>query len=428
MALIALEVEGFTLRGEFTSANSEEWCDRRLLARIHRYTIDRLRSEIEPVTAADFLRFLFGWHHVSPDHRLDGPAALVAVLDLLEGFEMPLSAWEGNALPSRLRHYDPAWLDQLCLSGELAWARLYPPNAAPAENGSGGNGKRGRKSGATRSSPVSMVFRENLPTYLSLDSSKEPPALKGAAKDILELLQQRGASFMQDMARATGRLPAQVEEGLSELVARGLVTSDGFEGLRSLTSPARSKSLHRMRPGQRSVTKTMMAQRMGSGRWSLLDRNEDETEESVRTEFIARKLLRRYGVVFHRLLLREPHLPPWRDLLRVFRKLEARGEIRGGRFVAGFSGEQYALPHAISQLRAARRAKPDGTTVTVGGADPLNLVGILTPGQRVPSLPTNRVTYRDGVPEAVEIRGYLFRLETLVGDVATTQMTEALLL
>ena len=425
IALAALEAEGFALRGDFTGASAPEWCDRRLLARIHRYTLDRLRAEIEPVQAADFLRFLFAWHHVAPDSRLEGPAALVAILDLLEGFEMPLPAWEGHALPSRLRYYDPSWLDQLCLSGELAWARLYPPSSTQSENGDGRRGGNGRKSGATRASPIALVFRENLPTYLSLASGAANPPFKGAAADILDALRQRGASFMQDIARSTRRLPAQVEESLSELVARGVVTSDGFEGLRSLTSPARSRSLHRLRPSQRSLAKTMMAQRRGAGRWSLLDRGpenpQEPMDEAEATEFLARKLLRRYGVVFHRLLLREPHAPPWRDLLRVYRRLEARGEIRGGRFVAGFSGEQYALPHAISQLRAARRVKPNGAVVTVSGADPLNLAGILTPGQRVPALPTNRVTYRDGTPESVEISGYVSHLETRGADLAPSE-------
>ena len=228
-ALIALEAEGFVLRGRFTPGQGDmEWCDRRLLARIHRYTLDRLRQEIEPVSAADFLRFLLAWHHVDSEHRLDGPTGLVAVLELLEGFEIPLSAWEKHILPSRLIHYSPLWLDQICLSGEVAWARLYPP----ADTNSG-------KVGATRSSPIALVFRENLSAYLSLAPSplENGAHLRGVARQILDCLQQRGACFFQELVPWTRQLPMEVEEGLRELVAWGFITCDGFAGLRALTSP-----------------------------------------------------------------------------------------------------------------------------------------------------------------------------------------------
>ena len=390
-ALIALEAEGFALRGHFSATDGEmEWCDRRLLARIHRYTLDRLRQEIEPVSAADFIRFLMTWHHVDPEYRLGGPMGLVAVLELLEGFEVPSAAWEAHILPSRLAHYNPSWLDQLCLSGELAWARLYPSIES-----------NGRRNGATRSSPIALVFRDNLETYLALGSAAQAQSahLRGVAQQIFECLQQRGACFMQDLVQATRQLPSDVEKGLGELAARGLITCDGFDGLRALISPARNRSLHRRRAQRQHGVALLSRQRSAAGRWSPLQRLPDAAiDKADHVETLARQLLRRYGVVFHRLLLREGTTPPWRDLVRVYRRLEARGEVRGGRFVAGFSGEQYALPEAVQQLRSIRRKKPEGTLVTVNGADPLNLVGILTPGQRVTSLPSNRITYRDGVP------------------------------
>ena len=404
MALTALESEGFALRGRFSSSDGDvEWCDRRLLARIHRYTLDRLRREIEPVSGADFLRFLLAWHHMEPQGRLDGPLGLVAVLELLEGFEIPLAAWEERILPSRLVHYNPSWLDQLCLSGELAWARLYPPTDS-----------NGRRVGTTRLSPIALVFRENLPVYLSLGPTPQEQGdhFRGVARQILECLQQRGACFLQELAQWTRQLPTEVEEGLGELVARGLVTCDGFAGLRSRISPVKRWSLHSRRGQRRGDSKLASLQRMAAGRWSLLQRPPNsDIDQAKQTEFLARQLLRRYGVVFHRLLLRESHVPPWRDLVRVYRRLEARGEIRGGRFVAGFSGEQYALPEAVEQLRSTRRKKPSGTMVSVNGADPLNLVGILTPGQRVPTHPSNRIVYRDGVPMAVTVSGQVTYLE-----------------
>ena len=390
-ALIVLEAEGFALRGHFSATDKEmEWCDRRLLARIHRYTLDRLRQEIEPVSAADFIRFLMTWHHVDPEYRLDGPMGLVAVLELLEGFEVPSAAWEAHILPSRLANYNPSWLDQLSLSGELAWARLYPSVES-----------NGRRAGATRSSPIALVFRDNLDTYLALGSAAQVQSshLSGVAGQVFEYLQQRGACFVQELVQATRQLPPEVEKGLGELAARGLITCDGFDGLRALISPARNRSLHRRRAQRQHGVALLPRQRSAAGRWSPLQRLPDAAiDRAEQVEVVARQLLRRYGVVFHRLLLREGTTPPWRELVRVYRRLEARGEVRGGRFVAGFSGEQYALPEAVQQLRAIRRKKPEGTLVTVNGADPLNLVGILTPGQRVPSLPSNRITYRDGVP------------------------------
>ncbi len=404
-ALAALESEGFVLRGRFEFQNGPiEWCDRRLLARIHRYTLDRLRKEIEPVSAADMMRFLFIWHHVDPEHRLEGPMGLSAILETLEGYEAPAAAWEGHVLPARMRRYNPAWLDQLCLSGQVAWARLHP---APAPSG--------RRSVSPRTLPTALIFRDNLPLHLSLapQAGVEEVKLSGPARQILEALDERGACFFQELAQRSRQVSSNVRSGLAELASWGLVTCDGFAGLRGLSSPARRDGLR-----GRSVRARRLNLRppheTAEGRWSRLDRPpEDSVAEADRMEFAARRLLRRYGVVFHRLLQRETGAPAWRDLTRVYRRLEARGEIRGGRFVAGFSGEQYALPEAVRHLRAVRRAKPQGALITVNGADPLNLLGILTPGQRAPSLPGNRVLFRDGVPVAVKAGGRLTYLNGL---------------
>ena len=397
-ALTALELQGLALRGRFTpDQDAMEWCDRRLLARIHRHTLDRLRQEIEPVSAADFLRFLAVWQHVDPQHKLDGPTGLVGVLEQLEGFEVPVGAWESHILPERLKRFSRTWLEELCLSGQLAWARLHPRSDVSTPAG-----------GATRSTPIAFLFRDNLSTYLDTTDGAGPmPVLSGVAQDLLECLQNRGACFFQDLVRATHQLPADVEEGMKELVARGYVTCDGLSGLLSLTSPVRKASARpQRRNGPSRIPPSMPNPRQPAGRWSLLPKDDvsEMTADEV-NEFYARKLLRRYGVVFPRLLMRENGLPPWRDLVRVYRRLEARGEIRGGRFVAGFSGEQYAQPEAVQMLRSVRRAKPSGAPITVNATDPLNLVGIITPGQRVPSLPWNSVTYKDGVPVSMAVRG-----------------------
>ena len=404
VALLALERGGSIFRGKFVGRGATEFCDRRLLARIQRYTLDRLRQQIEPVSSADFMRFLFVWQHAHPDHRLEGPMGLVAVLEQLQGFHLPAAAWEEEVLRSRLRRYDAAWLDQLCLSGELAWGRLLPPS-----------NPEGRSSGLIRSVPVTLMFREKLPGYETLANGNGRPHLSAAAQQVAEHLSQRGASFLPDLARHTGRLPSQVEKALGELVAQGLVTGDGFGALRSLLKPSSERAPRNSRNSGRSngsYARAFQPNRAAPGRWSLFqpDLNSAdglEGDESVRkdeaVEGIARQLLARYGVVFHRLLLREEGLPPYRELLRVFRRLEARGEVRGGRFVAGFSGEQYALPEAVQQVRAARRSAVDGMHIVISGADPLNLVGITGPAQRVPAIASNRVVYCDGVPVAARV-------------------------
>jgi len=417
-ALGALEHEGFVLRGRFTPGTTElEWCERRLLARIHRYTLDRLRREIEPVSAADFMRFLLRWQRVAEDARAEGPEGLAAVLELLDGFELPAGAWETDVLPARMREYDPLWLDGLCLSGEVAWGRL-----SLTRNAEGGT--RNRKTGPIRTTPVALFRRERGAIWRSLSPPPDTTdgALSHTAGAVLGVLDERGASFFGDLVNATGLLRTEVEKGLGELVAWGLVTSDSFAGLRALLVPS-----DRRRPiGAGTFRRRGRVAPFGvetAGRWSRVRRGAEGAEgagessvvpEDQLAEAVARQLLRRYGVVFRRVVTREALLVPWRDLLRVYRRLEARGEIRGGRFVGGFSGEQYALPEAIGLLRSVRRQEASGALATLSGADPLNLVGIITPGDAVPAFATNRILYRDGVPVALkegEARGERFLVD-----------------
>ena len=394
-ALAALEHEGFVLRGHFSSGvEGIEWCDRRLLARIHRYTLDRLRKEIEPVSAAEFLRFLFKWQRVATGSRAEGPEGLAAVLDLLDGYEVAAGAWESEVLPVRMTDYDPLWLDGLCLSGEIAWGRLTATR-------SGEGATRTRKVGPVRSTPIALFRRERGEVWRAgspdVDITKLPLSSTGSA--LLAAFESRGALFFGDLVSATGLLRTEVEKGLAELVAWGLVSSDSFAGMRALLVPS-----DRRRPlggGYRRRGRIAPFGVETAGRWSRTHGRPPIAEDQV-AEAIARQLLRRYGVVFRRLVQRESLLAPWRDILRVYRRLEARGEIRGGRFVGGFSGEQYALPEAIGLLRSTRREQGADELIAVSGADPLNLVGIVTPDEALPAITTNRVLYRDGVPIVVK--------------------------
>jgi ATP-dependent Lhr-like helicase len=386
VALAALEAEGVVFRGSFRPGGQAEWCERRLLARIHRATIDRLRSEIEPVTQQDFLRFLVTWQRVEPSAKLAGPTGVAAALEILEGFEAPASAWESDLLPSRLEEYDAAWLDGSCLAGQTSWLRRTPSG-----------------SGATpvRATPIALVPREALGRWRSLaPAGATSTPLSPDAEAVRAALESRGASFFDDLVRASGLVRAQVETALGELVSRGLVGSDGFNGLRALLVPAsrRGKNEYGRHRGRTPVYALA-----GAGRWSLFAdaRAESEPLGDDDVEAVAWTLLRRWGVVFRRVIDREGALPPWRELLRSYRRLEARGEIRGGRFVSGFTGEQYALPDAVAALRSVRRKAPDRSLIAVSAADPLNVVGILTPGRRVPALAGNRVLFQDGVAVAI---------------------------
>jgi ATP-dependent Lhr-like helicase len=406
-ALAALETEGFVMRGRFTPGLAqEEWCERRLLARIHSYTIKRLRAEIEPVAARDFLRFLLSWQHVAEEARMEGPNALDEVVGQLEGYGAPAVAWETEILPARLTGYEPAWLDDRCLSGHLTWTRLLSRNGR-----TGGE----RRAAPVRTTPIALLTRPHGPFWVELAQRVDPAEPSPRAQHVVEFLNRHGASFFDEMTAGSGLLRSELESALAELVALGLVTCDSFAGLRALLVPSdRRQPFAGARRRRRTVTFGMES----AGRWSLVRRVPSSQPSSgldpQAVEHLARTLLRRYGVVFWRLLEREAGwLPPWRDLLRIYRKLERRGEIRGGRFVAGFSGEQFALPDAIGALRQARRKPAGNVLVSVSGADPLNLAGILTPGPRLPALTGNRVLYRDGLPVALLVGGEATFLEAL---------------
>ncbi|MBV8200315.1 MAG: ATP-dependent DNA helicase, partial [Acidobacteria bacterium] len=452
-ALAALEGEGFALRGRFTEAagaargdGETEWCERRLLARIHRYTLERLRREIEPVSQADFMRFLLSWQRIAgagaavagagpapaeaaaastrpagaaaagASGAAQGPESLPALLSQLEGFEAPAAAWEGEILPARMAGYDPLWLDALCLAGRYIWGRLTPPATAAPPPGAPEERARGRRPGPVRATPILMLPRGGLPLWLELAPAQGAgaalPELSSDAAAVYQRLLAAGASFFDELAAGARLLNTQLEAALAELVAAGLVTADSFTGLRALLVPAhkRPRVDRQARPGAAASLAAFGVQ--NAGRWSLLrplrppgSAGELAVEAagapSAALDAAAWALLRRYGVIFRRLLERESLAPPWRDLLRVYRRLEARGEIRGGRFVDGFSGEQFALPEAVGRLRAVRREQRRGTLVSVSAADPLNLVGIVTPGDRLPALSGNRVLFRDGEPIAV---------------------------
>jgi ATP-dependent Lhr-like helicase len=401
-ALARLAGEGVAMEGRFTpGAADTEWCDRTLLARIHRYTVRRLRAEIEPVSTQDFMRFLFRWQHAVPTERRQGPDALDAVVAQLQGFEAPAAAWEADILPTRLEDYDFTWLDDLCLSGRVVWSRLTVPASGSATG----------SPGPIRSTPVTLLPRRSAATWMRAAPARpeQPAPLGSRAQAVAEHLRQHGASFFDEIVDATGMLRTHVEDALGELVAFGLASSDSFAGLRALLTPSEKR-----KPlGGRKRHRRSLFGIEDSGRWALQKRfgfaggarGYREHDPDI-VEQVVGALLRRYGVLFWRLLMRESAwLPPWREMLRVLRRLEARGDLRGGRFVAGVSGEQFALPEAVAALREARRAEPTGSTIVVSAADPLNLVGILVPGPRVPSLAGNRVLYRDGAPVAALVGG-----------------------
>ncbi|HET7307502.1 MAG TPA: DEAD/DEAH box helicase [Gammaproteobacteria bacterium] len=405
IALSALEAEGFALRGGFTSASAVEWCDRRLLARIHRYTLKKLRAEIEPVSAADFMRFLVRWHGIS--ERAEGPDALAAAIEQLEGYSIPAAAWERDILPARVGGYLSVMLDQLCTSGAVTWMRLVPPKAAQREDPQGITAKRAVA--PVRATPIALLPRAHRRHWRALFPAPEIESisLSAAARQVATALQHDGASFFSDLVEGTGLLRTQVEEALSELAAWGLATADTFAGLRALVQPAHRRP--RLAPRGRR-RRASIGGLDNAGRWTLTHgpaiRFDDNRRLDTETlEHIAETLLLRYGVVFRKLLERETALPPWRELLYVYRRLEARGEIRGGRFVAGMSGEQFALPDAVGALREMRKQQPDGTLVSISAVDPLNLVGIILPGDRLAALAGNRILYRDGMPVACYAAG-----------------------
>jgi ATP-dependent Lhr-like helicase len=404
IALIHLEAEGYVMRGHFTpGVADQEWCERHLLARIHRYTIKRLRREIEPVERQDFMRFLCDWQHLSPDTQLRGQEALAQVLAQLEGYEAPAGGWEGDLLALRLRDYSILWLDDLCRAGKLVWARIGAPRSAAG--------------GPVRSTPIVLLPRRQSALWHALPGPAAAPEVSPRAASVLAALRRDGAMFFDELQQDTRMLlPVELENALGELVATGLVNADSFAGMRAMLLPATRRASND-RKRRRGAGPTMEE----AGRWALVRRGgADVPDEAAvagkpaRTrridpaalEHIAMTLLRRYGVMFWRLLEREAAwLPSWRELSYAYHRLEARGEIRGGRFVAGFSGEQFALPEAIPLLRDVRRRPHDGALVCISGVDPLNLCGTLLPGDKVPALAGNRILLRDGLPVATVIAG-----------------------
>jgi ATP-dependent Lhr-like helicase len=417
VALLALEGEGFVLRGRFhPGVTEQEWCERRLLARIHRLTINRLRAEIQPVSLHEFYKFLFAWQRVAAANRTQGPEGLEAALELLDGRELPLAAWETMVLNARVAEYDPQWLDRLCFSGRIGWGRLTAPQNPKA-----------RASAPLRSSPIALYLRENLDAWLQLAEAPPAAELSADTRAVLETLQHSGALFFVELVRRTKLLPVQVEQALSELAALGFVTCDSFDGLRALLIPSDKRPTLGRNEGVRR-RKTNLASVEFAGRWSLLRHASNgentaeppevgEAERNAALEKFATVFLRRHGVVFRRLLDRESLPVTWYELGKVYRRREARGEIRGGHFVSGVSGEQFALPEAIGQLRALRKLESKREPTVISGADPLNLLGILTPGRRVASLTSHRILFNDGLPVAALEAGEINRLaENSIAD------------
>ncbi|MCC4618795.1 DEAD/DEAH box helicase [Xanthomonas cassavae CFBP 4642] len=413
LALAALQREGYVMAGRFSAqAAAEEWCERHLLARIHRYTLGRLRREIEPVSQRDYARFLFEWQHLDCTGRVAGPDALAGVVGQLEGFEAPAVLWETELLPARVRDYQSAWLDELCTAGRTVWARLRP----------GG----GRSGAALRSTPIVLLPRRQAQRWSGLARVADEEPLGSRAQRVAEVLQQQGALFFDEIADTARLMGTELEDALSELVMRGRVHCDSYAGLRALLVPASKRpsalSRHRRRASALGIR--------DAGRWApvraLPDLPLAEAGERHQDmlEHLARTLLRRYGVVCWRLLEREAAwLPPWRELLRMYQRLEARGEIRGGRFISGLSGEQFALPEAIAALRRVRAQAPQHQWICVSASDPANLLGSLLPGERVARVPGNRVAYLDGMPMAVWVAERFEPLQELDAEQGAQALT-----
>jgi ATP-dependent Lhr-like helicase len=388
IALEALEAEGFALRGRFTHSDGEiEWCERRLLARIHRLTLDNLRRQIQPVEPHDFMRFLIEHQHLSPATRLPGERGLAEIIAQLQGFEIPAAAWEREILSRRLENYDPAWLDHLSLAGEVAWGRLHSPRKSediPTNRNT-----------LSRVVPFSLVLRQELSWLLPNSGEQNDNHIRSNARLVLEMLANHGASFFDDLLTITKLPPAQLGEAISELVALGLVTADGFAALRALVLRHR-RSISRAELDWPRRNGNSIRPYSHGGRWTLFPQRMVPPESVDRIERWAWQLLSRYGIMFRDLLARESVAPPWKVLLPVYRRLEARGEIRGGRFVDGVAGEQFATSEAVDRLRRIRDRKPDDAWLVISACDPVNLFGLVTKDSRVPALRTNLLVVRDG--------------------------------
>ncbi|MCK5829318.1 MAG: DEAD/DEAH box helicase [Methylococcales bacterium] len=400
LALLSLEQQGFVVRGHFTDRGGEtEWCERRLLARIHRYTQNRLRKEIEPVSRADFMRFLFQWQ--SLDEKMEGTDALLAILQQLEGYSIPAQLWQCDILPARINLYSSNLLESLTLSGQISWLRL---NVVVNQDK--------QKTAPVRVAPIALVQRSNLDYWQQFSSTpnESEQNLSGYAKKIVSVIETKGALFFVDIVQQTGILKSQVEDALGELVNWGLVTSDSYAGLQALITPASKRPRSGARRGRRAAVSLFD----NAGRWSLIQQQESPAllnEDDL--NFIAMILLKRYGVVFKRILQRETKLPPWRDLLRVYWRLEARGEVRGGRFVEGISGEQFALPEALGALRKIRKSEKTGELVFLSSADPINLTGIILPGDKVAISSHTHIIFCNGVVVAVQNKNEIEYVEGL---------------
>ena len=410
--LARLEAEGSAIH-----LPDGRWCARHLLVRLHAASRSRRRRRVEPASIAEFVRFLTRWQHVAPGSRLEGRAGVLAAVEQLAGVEVPAGDWEAHVLPARVAGYDPRWLDELCLSGEVAWGRLTPrPDTGPGAT----DGVADRRGSSTPSpaTPLALVPRDDLGWQLAAvrtgDRSADPAA--GASADVLAALRARGACFRSELAPASGRLPAEVDEGLWDLVARGLVTADAFAAVRSLLSARDRWRSRQRRVPYRGVAlarrRSAVGTGSGEGRWALLadpaDAGTDPPGSDADVggadelaEAVAWQMLARWGVVAWELWDRESFRVPWRDVVRALRRFEARGLALGGRFVAGISGEQYAAPEAVDLLAGIGRTAADGSEVAVAGSDPLNVTGTVVPGPRVPAARHRRVVYRDGlvVPE-----------------------------
>jgi ATP-dependent Lhr-like helicase len=394
IGLARLENEGFALQGRFSDPDltDVEWSSRRLLARMHSYSRRNRRREIEPVTPEQLVRFWLRWQHVAPGSQVRGRAGLGAVLEQLQGASAAVAAWEPDLLARRVADYEPAWLDERCLAGELSWLRLVPPTLDDPD-------KRG--GGPSKATPVSLAFRGDLPWLLAAVRGADPAPVPaaGAVAEIVAVLAARGACFAAELAEHTGRLATEIEGAVWEAVARGLITSDGFDAIRSLTRgdrrpTARDRQLSRLRRGAPPAGRS-------AGRWSLVPEasavvgddgaGDDALDREDLAEALADQLLARWGVVFYDIAAHEGAAMRWRDLQWALRRMEDRGQVRGGRFVNGFSGEQFALRSAVDGLKAVRRLDPSETTVTVSGADPLNVTGVILPGERIPARRTESV-------------------------------------
>lgn len=393
-ALEVLEGEGLVLRGNFTASDTTveeqvvetnaadtQWCERRLLARIHKLTLDGLRKRVQPVSPTEYWNFLAHYQHAHPQSRVETPVGVQQLVAQLQGYELPAGAWESRILALRVKGYEPQWLDQLFLMGEVVWGRLQPPRRDQSEGPS--------MATLSKTMPLSLARREDLPWLLPPGRESAEPLARGNALAVLEALSQRGALFFSELKSRSGLLQVHLEEALRELAALGLVTSDAFAAVRSIVDTKKAA-------GRRKPLGVYRGLSAPIGRWS---RFPGEVASPERQEYLAawcRQLLVRYGIVFRDLLARESAAPSWWELVPIFRRLEMQGQVRGGRFVTGVGGEQYASDAAIEQLRTLRDAGPSGEWIVVSAADPLNLIGVLTDAAKLPATHKNAFLLRDG--------------------------------